>query len=310
MARKLLSGLFLVLALVLASGGIAGAQDTKTLYWQRYDVDLTVLKNGDFRVEETQELVFTSGTFRYGQRQVFLDRIRDITDITVRELDGQVYRQSPNDEPYTYRIIRDSSSVSIRYNFPPSSDMRRTLVIGYTVKDGLRYYPDKGVDQLFWKAVPSGNPFSTKTSVITLHVPEPATFTNYGVYGAQATANFQPGQRDAAIAISGEIRAGQEVEAVAEWQHGIVAGQAQPWQQTLDQEAAQKAAQEETKRQWGPVADLGFLALTGLLLIGGPLLLYLWWYKRGRGRARRPDRGLPARAAIRCAGRDGRHPDR
>ncbi len=282
MTRKLLSGLFLVLALVLAFGGVAGAQNTQTLYWQRYDVDLTVLKNGDLHVEETQELVFTSGTFRYGQREVFLDRIRDITDITVAEVGGSVYRQSPNDEPYTYRIIRDGNSVKIRYNFPPSSDMRRTIVIGYVVKDGLRYYPDKGVDQMFWKAIPSGNPFSTQTSTITLHVPEPATFTNYGVYGAQATANFQPGQRDAAVVIQGPIRAGQEVEAVAEWQHGIVTGQAQPWQQQLDQEAAQQAAQDATKRQWGPVADLAFLALSGLLLIGGPLLLYLWWHNRGR----------------------------
>ena len=66
-------------------------------------------------------------------------------------------------------------------------------------------------------------------------MPEPATFTNYGVYGADAAANFQPGQRDAAMTIKGQIRAGQEVEAVAEWQHGIVAGQAQPWQAQLDQ---------------------------------------------------------------------------
>ena len=280
--RKLLSGLFLVLAFMLAFGGIAGAQETKKLYWQRYDVDLGVQKNGDLQVEETQELVFTDGTFRYGQREIPINRFSNITDVSVRELNGPVYRQSTTDEPYTYRVFRDGNNINIRYNFPPSSDMRRTIVMDYTVKDALRYYPEKGVDQLFWKAIPSGNPFPTKTSTITLHVPEPATFTNYGVYGADATANFQPGQRDAAMTIKGQIRAGQEVEAVAEWQHGIVAGQAQPWQAQLDQEAAQQAVQDQTKRQWGPVADLTFLALTGLLLIGGPVLLYLWWYNRGR----------------------------
>ena len=280
--RKSLSGLLLVLVLVLAFSGVATAQDTKTLYWQRYDVDLSVQQNGDLRVEETQELVFTQGTFRFGQREIPLNRLSDITNITVRELNGPVYRQSAGDEQYTYRIIREGGSIKIRYNFPPSSDMRRTIVIGYTVKGSLRYYADKGVDQLFWKAIPSGNPFPTRTAVITLHVPEPATFTNYGVYGAEATANFQPGQRDAAITIKGQIRAGQEVEAVAEWPHGIVAGEPQPWQAQLDQEAAEKAVQEETRRQWGPVADLSFLALTGLILIGGPVLLYVWWYNRGR----------------------------
>ena len=280
--RKLLSGLFLVLAFMLAFGGIAGAQETKKLYWQRYDVDLDVQKNGDLQVEETQELVFTDGTFRYGQREIPINRFSNITNVSVRELNGPVYRQSNTDEPYTYRVFRDGNNINIRYNFPPSSDMRRTIVMDYTVKDALRYYPEKGVDQLFWKAIPSGNPFPTKTSTITLHVPEPATFTNYGVYGADAAANFQPGQRDAAMTIKGQIRAGQEVEAVAEWQHGIVAGQAQPWQAQLDKAAAQQAAQDQTKRQWGPVADLTFLALTGLLIIGGPVLLYLWWYNRGR----------------------------
>lgn len=282
MRRRSLAGLLFVLVWLLAFGGVATAQDTKTLYWQRYDVDLSVQKNGDVRITETQELVFTQGTFRYGQREIPLNRLSDITDIAVRELDGPVYRQATTDEPYTFRIIRESGWVKIRYNFPPSADTRRTIVIGYTVKDSLRYYPDQGVDQLFWKAIPAGNPFPTKTTVITLHVPEPATFTNYRVYGAQATTGFRPGQRDASITIQGPIRAGQEVEVVAEWQHGIVAGQAQPWQKELDAEAAQKAAQEELRRRWGPVADLAFLALSGLILIGGSVLLYLWWYNRGR----------------------------
>jgi len=282
MMRKSLAGLALVWILILAFGGVAAAQETKTLYWQRYDVDLSVQKNGDVRITETQELVFTQGTFRYGQREIPLNRLSDITEIAVRELNGPDYRQATTDAPYTFRIIRESGWVKIRYNFPASSDTRRTIVIGYTVKESLRYYPDKGVDQLYWKAIPAGNPFPTKTSVITLHVPEPATFTNYGIYGAEATASFQPGQRDASIVIKGPIRAGQEVEVVAEWQHGIVAGQAQPWQKELDAEAAQKAAQEDLRRRWGPVADLAFLALSGLILIGGPVLLYLWWYNRGR----------------------------
>ena len=200
----------------------------------------------------------------------------------MQELNGPVYQYSETDVPYTYRYYQDGGNVNVRYNFPPSSDSRRTIVIGYTVVDGLRYYPDKGVDQLYWKAVPAGNPFPTRSSTITLHVPDPATFTNYGVYGAPADATFQPGQRDATINIKGIINAGQEVEVVAEWQHGIVAGQPQPWQAAIDQAAAQKTQQAAFRQQWGPVFDLFFLSLAGLLAIGGPILLYLWWYRRGR----------------------------
>ena len=189
MRRKWFSVLFLMLALTLAFASVAQAQD-KTLYWQRYDVDITVQKNGDLRVIETQELVFTSGTFRYGQREIALNRLSSISDVTVGELGGPQYTLANTDAPYTYRTFQESGYLKVRYNFPPSTDTRRTIVIGYTVSGALRYYPDKGVDQLYWKAIPSGNPFPTQTSVITLHVPDAATFTNYGLYGAEGVATF------------------------------------------------------------------------------------------------------------------------
>ena len=74
MSRKLVSFSLLILILILAFGGAARAQD-KTLYWQRYDVDLAPQKNGDLHVAETQELVFTNGTFRYGQRAIPQNRL-------------------------------------------------------------------------------------------------------------------------------------------------------------------------------------------------------------------------------------------
>ena len=281
MSRKLLSFSLLILILILAFGGAARAQD-KTLYWQRYDVDLAPQKNGDLHVEETQELVFTNGTFRYGQRAIPQNRLGEIKNIQVRELDGPVYENAETDAPYTYRIFQEGGETKIRYNFPPSSDSRRTIVIDYDVTDALRYYPENGVDQLYWKAVPAGNPFPTQSSTITLHAPDPATFTNYGIYGGKAKADFQPGQRDATIKVQGPINSGQEVEVVAEWQHGVVAGQPPAWQRELDQQAAAKKAQDVFQQRWGPVFGLGFLSLAGLLIIGGPVLLYLWWYRKGR----------------------------
>ena len=43
--------------------GLALAQgQTKSLYLQRYDADITILTSGDFRVIETQELVYRNST--------------------------------------------------------------------------------------------------------------------------------------------------------------------------------------------------------------------------------------------------------
>ena len=117
-----------------------------------------------------------------------------------------------------------------------------------------------------------------QNSTITLHAPDDTYFTNYGVNGATATADFQPNQNDAVMKLQGPLTGGTEVEVVAEWPHGVVAGQAQPWQAQVD--AA--AAQQTQPGRIAPVLNLGFGGLGLLFAIGGPVLLYLWWYRQGR----------------------------
>ena len=126
MTRRLLRGGLILVVLLLALGGAAVAQD-KQLYWQRYDVDLTPLESGDLRVGETQELVFTDGVFRYGQRAIGLRNTSGITDVSVREEGGPEYTRSDSGEPYTYSVSQSGDYVNVRYNFPPTSDSRRTI---------------------------------------------------------------------------------------------------------------------------------------------------------------------------------------
>ena len=126
MKQKWLSIIVLALILLLSFGGLAGAQ-TKTLYWQRYDVDITVLLNGNLRVVETQELVFTSGSFSYGQRAISLYRLDNISDVTVSELNGPEYKYSDMDAPYTFRTFEEGGDLKVRYNFPATGDSRRTI---------------------------------------------------------------------------------------------------------------------------------------------------------------------------------------
>ena len=67
---RLAGALVSVVVVLLAVGGVAQAQD-KTLYWQRYDVDLTVLQNGDLRAIRNQrggfsrQVHFNSASARY-----------------------------------------------------------------------------------------------------------------------------------------------------------------------------------------------------------------------------------------------------
>jgi hypothetical protein len=78
--RRAYRTLLLALIIALALTGVAQAQD-QSLYWERFDVNVTVLPSGDFVVEEVQEIIFTSGEFHFGYRSIPMDRLENITGV-------------------------------------------------------------------------------------------------------------------------------------------------------------------------------------------------------------------------------------
>ena len=87
MRRHLILGLLLTLVVILGSWGLAHAQE-KSLYWQRWDVNIDVQQNSDMHIEEVQEIVFTSGTFRFGFRAIPLE-LEDASDFRRARIDGR-----------------------------------------------------------------------------------------------------------------------------------------------------------------------------------------------------------------------------
>ena len=188
MRRVRIVSLLLALALLLSLLAVGVQAQEKSLYWESYDVDITILTNGDFRVVETQHLVFTSGTFRYGQRTIPTEFVSGISDVAVSEASGVVYQQSDSGQPFTFSTFQTSNDFNIRYNFPPTADADRTIVLEYTVSGGLLYYP--GGDQLVWKAVPADPNIPIQQASVTVHLPEGATVDNYDATGPQGTATL------------------------------------------------------------------------------------------------------------------------
>lgn len=247
----------------------AQAQD-KSLYWANYDVAITVQPDGCFRVVETQELVFTVGEFRYGVRTIPTEFTSSIDNVTVGELGGQAYSRSPSGEPYTFDVTTSGDNLNVRYNFPPTSDDSRTIVIGYTVCGGLLYYPEG--DQLVWKAVPSNSSFPIQNASVTVTLPDGVTVDNYDATGPRGTATLIDNNQGVSFVATEPIRPGSSDFAVrVQWPSGLVAGQPASWQVAMDRQD-----------QIAPVANLGVLALTIFVLVVGPLGLYLLWYSKGR----------------------------
>ncbi len=250
--------LTLILGIALPANGTL-AQD-KTLVWNRYDVNLTVEPNSDILVEEIQEIDFTSGVFRFGFASIPLDRVENITDISVSEInpDGSERRYTPNStSPYGFTADVNEGNLDITWYFPPTSNSEHTYVLRYRINGGLRIY-DEG-DQIWWNAIAPDHNFPILSSTVT--VTPPATFRkseltvdSYGapIEGASYT------DRGAVIFTARDIPPGEALEVRVQFPHGVVTGQPPDWQ-----------AADDLRRQLGPAIGVLATALGLILLFGG-----------------------------------------
>jgi hypothetical protein len=242
-------------------------------------------------------LVFTAGTFRFGVRSIPTANTSSIDQVQVSELGGQAYSRSSSGDPYTFDVNQAGGDLNIRYNFPPTNDASRTIVIEYTVCGGLLYYP--AGDQLVWKAVPSNDSFPIQNASVTVHLPDGATIANYDATGPSGTATLIDNNQGVRFVADEPIRPGSSDFAVrVQWPHGIVAGQPAAWQTTMDR-------QDQWSRSpiWRAGADH--------LRAGGQLVAALLaLVQQGPRCAGQATGRVDSRAAQRSAGWHGRHADR
>jgi uncharacterized membrane protein len=261
--------------LVVGSIAPVGAQ-SKSLFWRRWDV---LINNVDtaanhFDVTESYDIDF-SGTFRFGSAVIPLTNLDDIRGVQVSE-NGQNLRASCSGSTGTYCVENTSDGLSITYYFfQPITNGSATFDVSYTVYGALRIY--SGGDQLWWIAIPSDHyGFSIGSSTITVQMPD-----SYGpregvdpveTYGAPGTVNVR-GTTITATA-NGQITGDESFEIRVQYPHNPAAV-APGWQGNFDQ---QRTYEENTK----PLVDLGLIALSLLLTIGGLMGIYGLWYTRGR----------------------------
>lgn len=258
-----------ILIAVLATGGAAHAQ-SQSLYWERFDVNITVMSNGDFAVEEVQDIVFTSGEFHFGYRNIPMDRLENITNVEVWE-GNRRYEAGAGGE-YTFSTAVEEGDFVIKWYFPYTSDSSHTFILRYTVQGGLRYY--EGGDQLYWKAVYADRDFPVYHSTVTVNLPEGAATGPLASYDTQASVSGQ-GTNTVVFTAQETVDPGQEFEVRVQFPHGIVAGTEPAWQGAYDR-------QVEWRERYKPLVDVGLGLIGALVLIGGPLSLLLLWYLRGR----------------------------
>jgi uncharacterized membrane protein len=263
--------LALLVVLMVQKSDLALAQD-QTLYWNRYDVNLAVQPNSDILVEEIQEIVFTSGTFRFGYAAIPLDRVEDITDIRVAEIiDGTTRNYTPNSSSeYGFTTNVNEGNLEITWYFPPTAGSSHTYILSYRVIGGLRIY--EGGDQVWWKAIPSDHNFPIRSATVTVSPPQTFRKDELVVdsYGAPILDAAYTDRGDV-VFTARDIPPGEELEVRVQFPHGAVEGSPPGWQEA-----------DDVRRQWGPVVGVIAGALGLILLVGGPVAVYMLWYTRGR----------------------------
>lgn len=272
MKRQLWLALFMALVVGVTGYGLVQAQD-KTLIWDRYDVNLTVQPNSDILVEEIQQITFTSGTFRFGFAAIPLDRVEDITDVSVSEIiNGSERAYTPNSTgEFGFTTATNEGNLEITWYFPSTQNSTHTYILLYRVVGGLRIYD--GGDQVWWKAIPPDHNFPIRSAQVTVF--PPGTFRKdqltVNAYGAPLNDNPSYTDRGAVVFTADNIPAGEELEVRVQFPHDVVEGSVPAWQ-----------AADDRRRQLGPIVGLLSGALGLALLFGGPIVVYWLWYTRGR----------------------------
>lgn len=252
------------------------AQQSRTVYWSRWDVTIDDVDPAEnrFTVTETYALDFT-GTFRFGSRVLPNDRVTGYGDVEILQ-DGRPMRAGCRDQAGTFCVTDGQDDFSIVYNFfEPITNGSENFTIRYVVEGALRVYD--GGDQLWWKAIPNEHfGFTIGESTILVNLPD-ALAPREGVdpvetYGVPTSVEVS-GSR--VIAQANEPLTGdQELEIRVQYPHTETALKA-PWQSSFD---ARRAFEENVQ----PILSVGLIGLSLLIGLGGPLWLYNKWTIAGR----------------------------
>ena len=273
-----------VLLICLLGPSLALAQ-TQSLYWERFDVAITVdTDEGDLLVTETQVINFTSGVFHEGVATLETFNTDGIEDVVVSE-NGQPYqRVSPTssqlDAGEYFSSTQDDGSLEVVWGMGRTQDETRTFEISYRVNGAIRRY-EQG-NEFQWNAIsPGQHDFEIRNSTVTVNMPEGAAITDFGYLGPPEFAGVDMAltlsdDKQTATYVSQEtILPSEGVQVWTQFPPNTVGGPPPSWQAGFD-------ARTEWENTYKPWVDIGLLALGLLILAGGPVLLYLLWRLRGR----------------------------
>jgi len=175
--RLLPVGVFAAAALLglvaLVEPDSASALTTRELRIEKFDAQITVLPSGSTAVTESISVDFRGGPWHGIYREIPVEYVSpqglnytlflDVKRVT----DG-------SGQPLKYETSRERHYLKLKIYVPDADNSHKTVVIEYTVEDGIKYFEDH--DELYWNV--TGDEWDVPINAASATVTLPAGTTN------------------------------------------------------------------------------------------------------------------------------------
>lgn len=256
-----------------ASETLSTGTDGRSLRWNRFDVTLDTMDTvaNRFDVAETYELYIETGPYRYGFREIPLDRIEAIDNVAVYD-GGTRLQANCSGSQGTFCVTQTNDTFVLNYYFLDSapSGQTRDIRIEYTVYGALRSY--EGGDQLYWAAVPADLPFPVVASRVLVVMPQDTTIDVTASYPDTWSESIE--ENTVTWLSPDRMDSNEGVEVRVQYPHDP-AMKKPSWQAGYDRE-------QSYKENIQPIVSLVLLAITVLFTGGGILLVIVRYMTHGR----------------------------
>ncbi|MCA9917018.1 MAG: DUF2207 domain-containing protein [Anaerolineales bacterium] len=231
---KRLLAIFTLIGWFLMSVGPAVAQTA--VQYERYDVNIAVLADGRFTVQEIQQIHF-DGEFTQGFAEIPLAYTNGIENVKVTggpTLDDQTLYLPGSGAAQTFTQSTEGDSLFVDWQFAPTSpgDVL-VFVLEYTVQGGLWVYPE--AKRLEWRVVPadrSGIPVPQSEITVTLPAAVPANALTADAFGPEFDVKVAEDAASTTVTYraKGEIADGTSFHILLDFPPEVVTAVTQPWQ--------------------------------------------------------------------------------
>lgn len=207
-------GLSLLLIVFAMSSASSATAQSKSVKWQRLDVDIAFQPNGDLRITETNVIQFIGGPFTFGFRDFHRVPYFEITDIVATE-------DNADGKPLGLQTgLTNSGDYRVQYFFAtPAQDETRIFTLSYTAKGAINYVDDG--DEIFWTGVfAERNGIPVEQSRIRVTMPEAQPALRVEASGVQATTT---GENESIVIAEAQepIPSGTEFKLRVVFPHGL-----------------------------------------------------------------------------------------